>query len=75
MHLAAGETKRVVFELPVDMLNFTNAKHQRVVEGGDFNLMLGRSSNEIEFTQTVTVEKGTFVLPKNWRMVCNAYSE
>ncbi|QIA64856.1 beta-glucosidase [Vibrio astriarenae] len=75
VHLAAGETKRVVFELPVDMLNFTNAKHQRVVEGGDFNLMLGRSSNEIEFTQTVTVEKGTFVLPKNWRMVCNAYSE
>ncbi|MGR5268749.1 glycoside hydrolase family 3 N-terminal domain-containing protein [Vibrio astriarenae] len=75
VELAAGETKRVVFELPVDMLNFTNAKHHRVVEGGEFNLMIGRSSNEIVFNQVINVEKGTFVLPKHWRMVCNAYAE
>ncbi|WP_354623842.1 glycoside hydrolase family 3 N-terminal domain-containing protein [Psychromonas sp. MME2] len=37
-----GETKQVTFELPVDMLNFTDNQHQRVVEPGEFEIMIGR---------------------------------
>ncbi|MDR9828933.1 glycoside hydrolase family 3 N-terminal domain-containing protein [Vibrio sp. FNV 38] len=72
VQLRAGESKRVTFELPVDMLNFTNNKHQRVVEGGEFNLMIGRSSSDIVFQEKIMVEKGTHVLPQQWRMICRA---
>jgi beta-glucosidase len=70
VHLEAGETKAVSFHLPVDMLNFTNNQHQRVVEGGEFDLMLGRSSSQIEYRSTVMVEGDKYILPKQWRMVC-----
>ncbi len=68
--LGAGEQKRVSFSLPVDMLNHTNGKNQRVVEGGEFEIMIGRSSSDIEQVFTVHVEKGVYVLPKYWEMVC-----
>ncbi|MGL6313593.1 glycoside hydrolase family 3 N-terminal domain-containing protein [Vibrio sp. WXL103] len=68
--LEAGECKMVQFELPVDMLNFTNARHQRVVEGGEFILMLGRSAQQIVFSDTIVVKGGVHVLPEYWRMTC-----
>ncbi|MDN3716616.1 glycoside hydrolase family 3 N-terminal domain-containing protein [Vibrio breoganii] len=68
--LEAGESKRITFSLPVDMLNFTNAKHQRVVEGGEFEIMIGRSSSEIEHSSIVNVNGKVNTLPKEWRMIC-----
>ncbi|WP_211236232.1 glycoside hydrolase family 3 N-terminal domain-containing protein [Aliagarivorans marinus] len=70
VELAAGESKRVSFRLPVDMLNFTNQQHQRIVEPGDFTVMLGKSSSDILFSQQVRVVGDTRVLPKEWRMLC-----
>jgi beta-glucosidase len=68
--LKAGETKTVTFSLPVDMLNFTDASHRRVVEGGVFDLMIGRSSQDIEDHQSIRVEPGKHYLPVNWKMMC-----
>ncbi|WP_046209656.1 MULTISPECIES: glycoside hydrolase family 3 N-terminal domain-containing protein [Vibrio] len=68
--IQAGQTKSVMFRLPVDMLNFTDGQHRRVVEGGEFELMIGRSSSQIEHRATVKVQGGKHVLPKNWKMVC-----
>lgn len=70
VHLKAGETKTVTFSLPVDMLNFTDATHRRMVEGGEFDLMIGRSSQDIEVRETVRVEAGKHYLSQNWNMIC-----
>ena len=38
----------VSFSIPVDMLNFTNAAYQRVVEAGEFEILVGASSSDIK---------------------------
>jgi beta-glucosidase len=73
--LKAGESKKVTFALPVDMLNFTDSKHNRIVEAGDFDIMIGRSSDDILFKQTVTLKGETRVLPRAWRMICEGHIE
>ncbi|MGR5092811.1 glycoside hydrolase family 3 N-terminal domain-containing protein [Vibrio maritimus] len=70
LYLEPGEQKTVRFSLPVDMLNFTNRLHQRVVEAGDFDIMVGKSSTDIVFKETITVNGGTRILPRDWRMIC-----
>ncbi|EHY9857421.1 glycoside hydrolase family 3 C-terminal domain-containing protein [Vibrio parahaemolyticus] len=70
VYLNAGESKTVTFRLPAHMLNLTNSHNQRVVEGGDFDLMVGSSSTDIHFRHRVNVAGGTHVLPEAWNMVC-----
>ncbi|HSF90643.1 MAG TPA: glycoside hydrolase family 3 N-terminal domain-containing protein, partial [Paracoccaceae bacterium] len=55
IHLAAGETARMQMSVPVDMLNFTGPQNVRIVEPGDFDLMIGASSADIKLGTTVTV--------------------
>jgi beta-glucosidase len=69
-NIEAGETSIVNFSLPVDMLNFTDNQHRRVVEPGEFEIMVGRSATDILFTETVTVTGELNVLPKYWKMIC-----
>ncbi|MCE0495199.1 glycoside hydrolase family 3 N-terminal domain-containing protein [Vibrio salinus] len=69
--LKPGEQRRLHFALPVDMLNFTNHQHQRIVEPGSFELMIGRSSADIVFRDVVKVTGKPRILPENWRMICH----
>ena len=73
--LDAGESKTLTFQLPVDMLNLTNRDHQRVVEGGEFELMLGASSKDIHFRHRIEVLGHVHVLPQSWRMMCEVKVE
>jgi beta-xylosidase len=66
--LEPGERKRVSFTLPVDLLSFTSSGTTRVVEPGEFELMIGRSSAEILFRSTVEVTGKLRELPAMWRM-------
>lgn len=75
VELNTNETKTITFHLPIDMLNFTDSSHNRVVEGGVFELMIGRSSNEIEFQHEIIVHGNKKVLKKDWNMVCNVSIE
>ncbi|CAM3873510.1 Periplasmic beta-glucosidase precursor [Vibrio aerogenes CECT 7868] len=75
VRLSAGESQRVHFTLPVDMLNFTNHQYQRIVEPGEFDLMIGRSSTDIVFHDSVTITGETRILPRNWRMVCQTRTD
>lgn len=70
--LAPGEAKQVFFTLPVDMLNFTNDKQQRIVEPGAFELLVGKSSADIQLSTDVTITGETRILPSQWNMVCYA---
>ncbi|SFS07280.1 beta-glucosidase [Granulicella pectinivorans] len=54
--LAAGETKRVHFTLPVERLGFYDVKtHGMRVEPGAFDVLVGSSSDDIRLKQVVTV--------------------
>ena len=66
--LEPGERKRVTFRLPTDLLSFTVAGTTRMVEPGDFELMIGGSSADIRFRQTVRVAGRPRTLPPSWRM-------
>lgn len=64
-----GQSADILFKLPVDMLSYTTEEFDRVVEPGEFELMIGNSSEHIVFRQKVLVEGSEIrVLPKIWRM-------
>jgi len=68
VELAAGERARVSFSLPVDMLNFTGASGMRIVEPGEFTLMIGASSTNIRLQGQVLITGKTRTLECYWRM-------
>ena len=68
IELAPGERKRVTFTVPVDMLCFTGPDGDRIVEPGDFELMIGASSADISLRASVGVNGTTRHLGRHWRM-------
>jgi beta-glucosidase-like glycosyl hydrolase len=65
----------VAFAIPVDMLNFTNRDNQRIVEAGEFEVMIGASSNDIKLKGRIEVVGKNRVLDKVWRMESQANVE
>jgi beta-glucosidase len=65
--LVPGTRRRVVFALPVDMLSFIADGTTRIVEPGAFEIMIGRSSRDIVWSQEVEVLGPERVLPRDWR--------
>ena len=65
----------VIFTVPVDMLNFTNINNQRIVEAGEFEIMVGASSSDIKLRARVEVIGENRVLERNWRMESQAHVE
>jgi beta-glucosidase len=56
------------------MLNFTDVRGERIVEPGEFDLMIGRSSRDIYLTSTLNVTgKAARVLERDWRMLSEVH--
>lgn len=55
IELKAGEQKTVTFDLPYDELALWNASMQRVVEPGEFAVMIGRSAEGIALSGSFVV--------------------
>lgn len=68
VQLDAGDAARVEFVIPVDMLNFTGSSGVRIVEPGEFELMVGASSGDIKLQTKVDVTGDVRTLECNWRM-------
>jgi beta-glucosidase len=68
VELAPGESARVTFEVPTDMLCFTGLDGRRVVEPGEMELQVGASSADIRRRATVTLTGEVHVLGRDWRM-------
>lgn len=66
--LRAGQTAKVTFRVPVDVLNFTGLAGRRIIEPGVFALQLGASSADIRLRTEITVTGRTRVLERHWRM-------
>ena len=56
IHLAAGESREICFDITPEMLKFYNAELKHVIEPGDFQIMVGGNSKEVK-TQNLTVKK------------------
>ena len=70
--LQPGQTARVIFRVPVDMLNFTGMDGQRIVEPGHFDLDIGASSGDIRLRGTVEAVGELRALGRHWRMESSA---
>ena len=56
MTLEPGETRRVAFDLPVDSCTIVNGDAERIVEPGEFKVLVGHSSRDENLRQaTFTV--------------------
>ena len=56
IHLQAGETKDVTFEITPELLSMLDKDLNRVIEPGDFRVMIGASSMDLRLKGTVTVK-------------------
>ena len=65
----------VSFAIPVDMLNFTNKNNQRMVEAGEFEVIVGASSTDIKLKGGIEVVGENRVLDRYWRMESQAHVE
>jgi beta-glucosidase len=68
VELKAGESARVTFEVPTDMLCFTGTAGRRIVEPGAFELQVGASSGDIRLRALVGVTGAARTLGRDWRM-------
>ncbi|MGC8708664.1 MAG: fibronectin type III-like domain-contianing protein, partial [Athalassotoga sp.] len=64
VHLEAGEEKSVTFELPVDLLAFYDSKMNLVVEAGEFEIMVGSSSEDTRLRGSVELKSSLKVSKK-----------
>ena len=53
--LKKGESRQVVFRITPDMLSMFNAEGKRVVEPGEFRIMVGASSKDIRLKTSINV--------------------
>jgi len=56
LEIGAGKSASFTIELPVSECSIVNAAGERVVEPGDFELLVGKSSRDIQFTLPFTVK-------------------
>jgi beta-glucosidase len=68
VELRPGESARVTFEVPTDMLCFTGMEGRRIVEPGEFELQVGASSADIRLRATVGLTGAVHTLGRLWRM-------
>jgi len=55
IHLDAGETKTVQFDVTPELLSMLNVDLKKVVEPGEFRIMIGASSRDIRLKTTLQV--------------------
>ena len=60
IHLAAGESKTVTFTIGADQLSFYNADLKKVVEPGDFDIMVGSNSRDVKKTRLTVKNNKVF---------------
>lgn len=54
IHLKKGESRKVEFAITPDLLNFYNEDLEEVCEPGDFQIMIGPNSQDVQI-DTLTV--------------------
>ncbi len=71
VHLEPKEEKHVTFELPTDLLAFYDSKMKLVLEAGEFEIMIGSSSEDIRLRGTVELTENVRVSKKQRKYFSN----
>lgn len=56
IHLKKGETKEMTFTITPEMLTMLDEQMNRIVEPGEFRIMIGAASNDIRLREILTVK-------------------
>lgn len=56
VHLKKGETKEITFEIKPELLTMLDLDLNRIVEPGEFRIMIGASSNDIRLKEIITIK-------------------
>lgn len=56
VYLKSGEQKRISFSITKDDLSIINKEMEKVVEPGEFTIMIGSSSDKIELKESIVVD-------------------
>jgi len=65
--LQRGEAARITFALSAEMLSFVSDGENRIVEPGGFEIMIGKSSEEILWRHEISVTGERLTLEKTWK--------
>ena len=57
VHLKKGETKELKFEITPELLSMLDEDMNRIVEPGEFRIMIGASSNDIRLREIIKVNE------------------
>jgi beta-glucosidase len=57
IHLKKGETKEIEFMITPDLLSMLDENMNRIVEPGEFRIMIGAASNDIRLREILTVRQ------------------
>lgn len=60
--LEKGEKKRLTFTLPVELLSFYDGEMKLIVEAGEFEVMVGSSSEDIRLQGRFILSKSRYIL-------------
>ena len=69
IHLPSGESRSLEFSIPTDMLSYTVEFGKRIVEPGEFLIMIGNSSTDIKSEFSIGLEGPVRELASQWHMV------
>ncbi len=56
VEIKTGETQTITLEVPLNELALYNARMERVVEPGEFEIQIGSSSDRIHFNKVITIQ-------------------
>ena len=71
VHLGSGESRSLEFSIPTDMLSYTVEFGKRIVEPGEFQIMIGNSSSDIKSEFSIELAGPVRELVDQWHMVSN----
>ena len=66
--LAPGESRRITFDIPTDLVSYTVNGGKRVVEPGSLDILVGTSSKDIAYKMLVNLTGEARILDEDWRM-------
>lgn len=75
VHLEPNEQKHITFEMPTDLLAFYDSKMKLFVEAGEFEIMIGSSSEDIRLRGTIELTENVRVSKKQKKFFSNVKVE
>ncbi len=61
VNLKPGEEKKIIFKVPSEILSFTDENLKLKIEKGEYEIMVGASSEDIKFNDVIEIKEDKFL--------------